>query len=310
MASERKIRGLKNRKRSIISSFSSICNFVNNYQAERDAVEVPVRLEHLSVLWNEYNNVQVELDAEEVDEKVIEAGLLERAEIEKTYYRVKGKLLSFIPQPSQAPQPPPAAIPPSQVTQVRLPSVTLPVFDGDLREWQNFHDLFVALVHSSSELPTIQKYHYLRAALHGDALNVIRTIPICSDQYFVAWQTLIEHYHNTRRLKHITVRSLFDYPAMQRESAADLHALLEHFEVTVRIMQQQGEQTEHWDSLLMHLLSSRLDPITRRDWEEYAETNQCEKFQQLIDFLQRRVGVLQTLAVESNTGPPPPRHCK
>lgn len=119
--------------------------------------------------------------------------------------------------------------------------------------------------------------------MNGCALSVIRTIPITSDQYIVAWQTLIDHYNNTRRLKQSTVRSLFEYPSMQRKSAAELHALLEHFEVTVRILRQQGEQTDHWDSLLMHLLSTRLNPITMRDWEDYAETNQCEKFQQLID---------------------------
>lgn len=89
MAAERRLRGLKNRKRSIISSFSTICSFVNNYNAARDAVEVPVRLEHLCSLWSEYSDVQAELEADEEDDNAIEASLLERAEIEKTNYHVK-----------------------------------------------------------------------------------------------------------------------------------------------------------------------------------------------------------------------------
>ncbi|XP_065088020.1 uncharacterized protein LOC135709555 [Ochlerotatus camptorhynchus] len=79
----------------------------------------------------------------------------------------------------------------------------------------------------------------------------------------------------------------------------DLHTLIDKFQANVKILKQLGEQTEHWDVLLIHLLSTRLDAVTRRDWEEYAEANETTKFQQLIEFLQRRVNVLETVSGKS-----------
>ncbi|XP_058837794.1 uncharacterized protein LOC131693727 [Topomyia yanbarensis] len=299
-AVERKLRGLKNRKRSIITSFTCITSFVNNFQAERDAIEVPVRLENFVALWNEFNEVQAELESMEESEETMESYLKERTEFEKAYYRVKGKLLLYN-KPNTDPQDSQHRLqePSSHMPHIKLPDVRLPVFSGDFETWLNFHDLFLSLVHSSAHLSTIQKFYYLRSSLAGEALKLIQTIPICNEQYPVAWKMLEDHFSNPRRLKRTYVQSLFDFPCMKRETASELHSLIEKFEANVKICKQLGERTEHWDVLLIHLLSTRLDTVTRRDWEEYAEMNQTTKFSQLIEFLQRRVNVLQTVVYKS-----------
>ncbi|XP_058817099.1 uncharacterized protein LOC131680401 [Topomyia yanbarensis] len=299
-AVERKLRGLKNRKRSIITSFTCITSFVNNFQSERDAIEVPVRLENFVALWNEFNEVQAELESMEESEETMESYLKERTEFEKAYYRVKGKLLLYN-KPNTDSQDSQRRLqePSSQMPHIKLPDVRLPVFSGDYETWLNFHDLFLSLVHSSAHLSTIQKFYYLRSSLAGEALKLIQTIPICNEQYPVAWKMLEDHFSNPRRLKRTYVQSLFDFPCMKRETASELHSLIEKFEANVKICKQLGERTEHWDVLLIHLLSTRLDTVTRRDWEEYAEMNQTTKFSQLIEFLQRRVNVLQTVVYKS-----------
>ncbi|XP_055542790.1 uncharacterized protein LOC129728377 [Wyeomyia smithii] len=86
---------------------------------------------------------------------------------------------------------------------------------------------------------------------------------------------------------------------MKRESATELHSLIERFEANVRILKQLGEHTEHWDALRIHLLSARLDPVTKRDWEEHSEANKSTKFHQLTEFLQARVNVLQSVVSKS-----------
>lgn len=92
-AVERKLRGLKNRKRSIITSFTGIKAFVSGYQQDRDACEVPVRLENLIALWDEFNSVQTELESMEEDNDVMDSYVKERMELERIYYRAKGTLL-------------------------------------------------------------------------------------------------------------------------------------------------------------------------------------------------------------------------
>ncbi|XP_055527692.1 uncharacterized protein LOC129720263 [Wyeomyia smithii] len=245
-------------------------------------------------MWNEYNAVQTELESLEEDEDVLNAYDKERNDVEKTYYRAKGTLLLHNRQPNHQPtQQRPQE--PSHPLQVKLPDVKIPIFSGEHEGWMNFHDLFLSLVHSSATLSTIQKFYYLRSSLSGEALKLIQTIPISNEQYPVAWQTLVTHFQNPRRLKRTYVQSLFDFPCLKRETATELHTLIEKFQTNVKILKQLGENTEHWDVLLIHILSTRLDNVTRRDWEEYDEANQAVKFSQLIEFLQRRVNVLQTV---------------
>lgn len=292
-AAERKLRGLKNRKRSIITSFTAIKAFISGYQAERDKCEVPVRLENLIALWNEFSSVQTELETIEEEDDALELYLKERMELERIYYRAKGTLLLWNQPASQ--------LAPTQPREnanqacVKLPDIKLPVFSGQFEEWLNFHDLFISLVHSSSNLSTIEKFYYLRSSLAGEALQLIQTIPISNEQYSVAWNLLESHFQNPRRLKRTYVQSLFDFPVMKRETAAELHSLIDKFQTNVKILKQLGEETEHWDVLLIHLLSTRLDSVTRRSWEEYSESNNATKFQQLTDFLQHRVNVLETV---------------
>lgn len=272
-AAERKLRGLKNRKRSIISSFASISSFVSSYQAERDKCEVPVRLENLITLWTEFNAAQAELETLEETEDVLESYLKERTEFERAYYRVKGTLLLLNQNDAQLTTARPNDNS-NNVSHLKLPDIKLPVFGGNYEDWMNFHDLFVSLVHSSTNLSTIQKFYYLRSSLAGEALKLIQTIPISNEQYSVAWNLLISHYQNPRRLKRTYVQSLFEFPCMKRETAAELHSLIDKFQTNVKILKQLGEITEHWDVLLIHLLSTRLDLITRHGKNTQKQTMQ------------------------------------
>lgn len=197
-AVERKLRGLKNRKRSILASLSSIGAFLTNYQADQDKREVPVRLENLIELWTEFNTVEGELETLEETDEVLEGYLKERAEVERLYYKAKGMLLQLSENVSL---PSTCFADTNQISQVKLPDIKLPVFDGNFERWLNFHDLFVSLVHTSPNLSTIQKFYYLRSSLTGEALELIQTIPISNDQYPIAWNLLVGRYQNTRRLK-------------------------------------------------------------------------------------------------------------
>ncbi|XP_055590753.1 uncharacterized protein LOC129742842 [Uranotaenia lowii] len=271
MATERRIKSLKLRIRSLETSFNLIRVFVNNYDDETHAVEVPVRLENLIALWTDYSKTQAELEASDVDDlESIEQQFKQRSQFETEYYRVKGFLLAVNKNASTpCPQPAPSNSHFPASSHIRLPDVKLPVFNGSLDQWLNFHDLFLSLVHSSGDLSNIQKFYYLRSSLSGDALKLIQTIAISANNYPVAWNLL--------------------------ESASDLHSLVERFEANVRILKQLGEKTEYWDVLLIRMLSIRLDPTTRRDWEEFSSSKEGATFQDLVSFLQRRVTVLQSV---------------
>ncbi|XP_065087475.1 uncharacterized protein LOC135709180 [Ochlerotatus camptorhynchus] len=104
---------------------------------------------------------------------------------------------------------------------------------------------------------------------------------------------------NPARLKQSYVDALFDFASFKRESAAELHSLVEKFEANVKVLYQLGERTEYWDILLIRMLIIRLDPTTRRDWEEYSSTKDAITFKELTSFIQRRVTVLQSIQAKT-----------
>lgn len=279
MPTERRIKTLKLRQKSLVASLTLIKTFVDDFDEDTQADEVPVRLESLTQLWSDYNRNQNELET--LDEAAIDAHLAERTLLESSYYKVKGFLLAHnkspLNQTLQSPNHSTLHFPPS-ASQVRLPDVKLPIFNGKLENWMNFHDLYLSLVHSSTDLSNIQKFYYLRSSLSESALQLIQTIPISAINYPVAWNLLLEHFQNPARLKQNYVDAIFEFQSLRKESASELHSLVEKFEANVKVLKQLGERIEHWDLLLIRLLSTRLDPTTRQDWEEFSTAKPAVTF--------------------------------
>ncbi|XP_062703655.1 uncharacterized protein LOC134286102 [Aedes albopictus] len=299
MSTERRIKTLKMRLKSLTASLSLIMTFVDEFDEETQSDEIPVRLESLNRLWMDYGIAQSELES--LDENSLDAHIKERTTLESSYYRIKGFLLAHnkapLNQSATSPTHSEAHFPMS-ASHVRLPDVKLPLFDGKLENWLVFHDLYISLVHSSTSLSNIQKFYYLRSSLSHSALQLIQSIPLSADNYSVAWNLLLKHFQNPARLKQTYVDALFDFSALKRESATELHNLVERFEANVKILHKLGERTEHWDILLVRMLSTRLDSTTRRDWEEHSTSQQTVKFKDLTEFIQRRVTVLQSMQVK------------
>ncbi|XP_055589657.1 uncharacterized protein LOC129741871 [Uranotaenia lowii] len=297
MSNDRRLKNLRTRHRSLLASFSNIRAFVETYDEEQHECQVAGRLEHLVSLWNDFNGVQAELET--LDEAEIDNHLKQRVEFEFSFFEVKGFLLSknkHSPSTPASSSSHSAPHSPAWSSHVRLPDVKLPVFSGSIDSWLNFHDLFVSLVHSSHELSNIQKFYYLRFSLSGEALKLIQTINISTNNYIVAWTLLVEHYQKPARLKQSYVDSLFEFSSLKRESSTELRFLVERFEANVKFLTQLGEKTQFWDILLIRMLSIRLDPTTRRDWEEHSSTLSTVTFHDLTEFIQRRASVLEALS--------------
>ena len=81
----------------------------------------------------------------------------------------------------------------SHVTQkpigVKLPTIELPKFDGNLSKWVTFRDSFKSLIHNNASIERIQKFHYLASTLSGSAKDAIRSIGLIIIQKRVKWKT-------------------------------------------------------------------------------------------------------------------------
>lgn len=84
---------------------------------------------------------------------------------------------------------------------VKLPRITIPTFSGQYAEWPSFKDLYVSLIHNNPTLQNVQKLHYLKSYLTGEAEQLLRHLSVTSDNYLTCWNLLEQRFNNK---KHIT----------------------------------------------------------------------------------------------------------
>lgn len=68
----------------------------------------------------------------------------------------------------------------------------------------------------------------------------------------------------------------------------------------MRALQQLGANT--WDTVMIHMLTSKLDNVTRREWKAHAKTQENIVVSTLTDFLEERCAILEpeTMKSEAN----------
>jgi len=69
---------------------------------------------------------------------------------------------------------------------IRLSTIELPKFSGDIADWLGFRDTFQSLIHNNE---TIDSEVSLFKALEGNAAQIIKSLEFSALNYTVAWET-------------------------------------------------------------------------------------------------------------------------
>ncbi|XP_065082123.1 uncharacterized protein LOC135704593 [Ochlerotatus camptorhynchus] len=308
------LRALKMMLKDTQSCFNDILQFADGFKEGVSITEVEVRLQKLDELWERFSEILIGIRSHEDFPEDSDAYEKERKQFSDSYYRVKSFLVDKIKVKS-GPSVHDQSIHSSESTgqgasgHVRLPQIRLQMFNGDIDEWLSFRDLFTSLIHWKTELPEVEKFHYLKGCLQGEPRSIIDSLQMTKANYQIAWDTLLKRYNDSKLLKKRQVQSLFKLPSISKESATDLHILLESFERIVQTLDKLVQPEEYKDLLLMNLLTTRLDPATCRGWEEFSSTQEKDTLKGLSDFLHRRVQVLDSLPSKAvdNKGVGPPQ---
>ncbi|XP_012056217.1 PREDICTED: uncharacterized protein LOC105619304 [Atta cephalotes] len=186
-------------------------------------------------------------------------------------------------------------------THIRLSKLNLPTFFGTYDEWFPFFDIFNSVIHSNISLSNTQRFQYLRASLIGDASAVISSLELSDANYDVAWAILKERYDNKHMIVQTHVSAIFDLPTMTRENAVELRRLSDSATKHLHAFQALKRPTTHWDDLLVHLLTSKLDSLTLREWRTSLAGNELPSLKQLLDFIAHRCQVLEPITRAGST---------
>ncbi len=181
----------------------------------------------------------------------------------------------------------------------RLPKISIPDFSGDIREFQNWKNLFVNLVHDNPDISTIQKLYYLKSVLKGDASALIRDLELSERSYAETWKHILDRFENRR----VVIRTYFsDLLAIQPiKSEHEIRSLLDKTNTIVRGLRINGEDVQAMYSFLAFFVATKLDKITRRDWENsIVDNSKHPSYSQLEKFLANR-----SFSVEDHHVPKP-----
>ncbi|XP_058827609.1 uncharacterized protein LOC131687534 [Topomyia yanbarensis] len=163
-----------------------------------------------------------------------------------------------------------------------------------------------ALIHLNQDVPEIQKFHYLKSAVTGEAAQIIESFAISATNYSLAWQALVGRYANEYLLKKRHLQAMLEIQWIKKETTASLHGIVDEFERHTKILRQLGEPVDGWSTILEHLLCVRIPDDTLKAWEDHVSTIEKPSYDALIEFLHRRIRVLESISV--NHVQPPPQY--
>ncbi|XP_055605396.1 uncharacterized protein LOC129753588 [Uranotaenia lowii] len=291
---------LRVKLKEIQTSFSDIWMLVDGYREDSTQGQIEVRLGKIDELWENFCDTLIQIKAHDDFKETDNLFDKERQDLSNQYYFCKAFLVDRARE---------FAVPDSinhsvrlnessghsGMDHVRLPQIKLQTFNGDIEDWLGFRDLFTSLIHCKPDLCEVEKFHYLKGCLEGEPKTLIDSLQITQANYTIAWNILLKRYNNSKQLKKRQIQALFSLPHLVKESIADLHALLEGFEKNVQILDQVVQPENYKELLLVHLLSTRLDSVTRRGWEELSASKETDTLGDLTEFIRRRIAVLEAL---------------
>ncbi|CAK1584170.1 unnamed protein product [Parnassius mnemosyne] len=195
----------------------------------------------------------------------------------------------------------------SSFSGVRLPKITIPIFNGNYSDWTSFKDLFVCLVDNCETLDDVQKLHYLKSHLSGEAEQIVRHIPITGKNYSVCWTQLKSRYDNKKYLSNHILKRLLNHKIIQFESSNAIKELLDTIIECLNGLQNLGIDISTWDIIIIYVMSQKLDHESRKQWEAKSSelTSELPKLSDFKDFLEHRFRSLEFLNTKPKT-----RQCK
>ena len=186
-----------------------------------------------------------------------------------------------------------------QSPRVKYPDLKIPTFAGSFDTWLGFYDSFNSMIHNDSDLPTIQKFHYLKGCVTGDAANIISSLATTTENYQVAWDLLKNRYDNKKFIIDSHVKQLFEMPCMSKEFS--IRALYDMTQKHIRALRALSVELDKGDAITIHLIKNKLNNYAIEKWEESTCNVEKPTLKDLLQFLERRSQIEETRAAINQT---------
>lgn len=285
-------------------------NFSKQSKERITLANLETRIDNLDDYWKTFKfthqRLVCEFESEEFEASdYCKADLFDY--VEEMYIEYKSKLRESLSKFKTAVKVAPSPSEPSgsepKSFNVHLPKISIPTFSGSYVEWTSFRDLFVSLVHNNQGLDNVQKLHYLKSHLQGEAEQLLRHIPIAADNYKTCWDQLENRFNNKRFLANCILKRFMNQRNVTVESASSIKELLDVTNESLHALKNLGIDVSSWDIMVIYIVAQKLDPESRKLWETKSNESSAElpQLNQFKIFLENRFRALECIGSQSGS---------
>jgi hypothetical protein len=198
-----KLNSLKRKQEIFRSRLLRLSSLVDEFNPDQNISLVRARLEVARDAFQEFNKLHDEIE-DYIPIADLDAEKDERLISEELFFNTISKIDSLLKanemakltnQINQG-----AVVNSSRNDRIKLSTISLPEFSGSFEKWLSFRDSFIKLIHNNETLTDIEKMHYLRSTVTGDALSTIEGLSITDTNYSAVWSLLVQRFENQRLL--------------------------------------------------------------------------------------------------------------
>lgn len=210
----------------------------------------------------------------------------------------------------------PILIPPaSSSSNVRVPKIDLPTFDGSTEKWVKFRDLFESLIHKQAKLTDVEKFQYLEMSmkLPSHESNVLNNFSISSGDYEAAWTAVCNRYNDIRKLLAFHISTLKQVKTMTSQTASELRRVIDiyssHLSSLKKLGYEPGETDDFANMIIVQNVLLLLDDVTLKEWRKHHSSHSITwiELHQFLDVIWRSLSEVepaQISSIQSNNSKP------
>ena len=157
------------------------------------------------------------------------------------------------------------AEPAATTRRAHLPRISLPIFSGRAEDWESFHDLFRSLIHIDPSLTGVEKLHYLKTSVQGEAKRALDGLSTTEANYTTAWSTLLKRYDDKSLLAERHMLRLVAIRPPKEESSGGLQDLLDTVTKCRDALRALNRPVDDWDAWFVLFGGQGMDSATRRN---------------------------------------------
>lgn len=182
--------------------------------------------------------------------------------------------------------------------------------DHDLRK--NFDALLLknkyygvlgSIIGQDAAISEVEKLHYLKASLKGEAEALVKNLSITAENYDRAWNSLTDFYENKRIFVKAYLSAFTSLQRMKADSTAELRKIYHGIANTVGSLASINQPIHRSEDLFVHMAVELLDSRSRKEWETtISGSSDSPTFKELKTFMEQYLHVLDALQpIKSDT---------